>query len=94
MLANQKRKKPLVFLSYSHTDFDEASKLREDITEAEIDVWWDRDILPGQDWKYELQKAMQGSDAVILCLSNNALERKKICYLHRSIGSDYNIQRI
>lgn len=47
MLANQKRKKPLVFLSYSHTDFDEASKLREDITEAEIDVWWDRDILPG-----------------------------------------------
>jgi hypothetical protein len=40
-----------------------------------VNIWWDQDILPGQNWKHEIQKAMKNSLAVIICLSENLEKR-------------------
>jgi len=67
------RKKPVgkkhVFLSYCHENRKEVSNLRDDLIAAGETVWWDRDILPGQDWQLAIREAMRESCAVVLCLS-------------------------
>ena len=35
-----------------------------------MDVWLDKErLLPGQDWEYEIRKAILKSDVIIVCLS-------------------------
>ena len=63
---------PQVFLSYSHKNDTEAEELRETLLASGFDVWWDKMILPGQDWKFEIRKAMKRCGAVLLCLSTEA----------------------
>jgi len=65
-MANGKKH---VFLSYCHDNQKEVQKLRADLVAAGETVWWDEDILPGQDWKLAIKQAMQDAYAVIVCLS-------------------------
>ncbi len=58
-----------VFLSYCRDNKSEVARLRDDLMAAGETVWWDQDILPGQDWKREIRAAMNSSYAVIVCLS-------------------------
>jgi hypothetical protein len=39
---------------------------------ADETVWWDQDLLPGQDWKFEIRKAMKNSCAIVLCFSKES----------------------
>ncbi|HLJ26107.1 MAG TPA: toll/interleukin-1 receptor domain-containing protein [Candidatus Angelobacter sp.] len=38
-------------------------------------IWWDGDIKPGQDWKFEIDQAMEDAYAVLLCLSEESAKR-------------------
>jgi hypothetical protein len=67
--------KKKVFLSYCHDNFPEVLKLREKLIEKGLKVWWDRDILPGKDWKFEIRVAMKQSAVIILCLSHELQNR-------------------
>lgn len=59
-----------IFLLYARDDQEVVRHLYERIVKEGADVWLDREkILPGQDWQYEIRKAIQGSDVVIVCLS-------------------------
>jgi hypothetical protein len=49
--------------------------LRNDLVAAGEAVWWDEDIHPGQDWKFEIRKAMNNAYAVLLCLSRESEAR-------------------
>ena len=40
-------------------------------------MWWDQDILPGEDWKRAIRQAMRDSYAVLLCLSQEAAARTR-----------------
>jgi serine/threonine protein kinase len=60
-----------VFLSYCHDDHKEVAQLRGDLIDNGLSVWWDKDILPAQDWKQEIRKAIRRCSAFILCLSEN-----------------------
>ena len=40
-------------------------------------VWWDQDILVGQDWMYVIRETMKRCHAVILCLSKKCLDRRE-----------------
>ena len=62
-------KKKHVFLSYVREDFREVEELRRDLTARGEVVWWDQDILPGQDWELTIQQAIKESYAFIMCLS-------------------------
>ena len=44
-----------VFLSYCRDNKAEVQRLHDELVVAGEPVWWDQDILPGQDWKTEIR---------------------------------------
>jgi hypothetical protein len=64
-----------VFLSYCHDNKAEVTQLHAELIAAGEAVWWDEDLVPGQDWKQEIRKAMKESYAVVLCLSKDLAMR-------------------
>ena len=64
-----------VFLSYCRENQEAVRQLRDDLLGAGEAVWWDQDIHPGQDWKFEIRKAMKSAYAVVLCLSRESQAR-------------------
>jgi hypothetical protein len=59
-----------IFLLYARGDQQAVRHLYRRILKEGANVWLDREkLLPGQDWQYEIRKAIQGSDIVIVCLS-------------------------
>lgn len=64
-----------VFLSYCRDNANDARRLHEALVNAGEPMWWDQDILPGQDWKFEIRKAMRDAYAVLLCLSEETSKR-------------------
>jgi TIR domain/Cyclic nucleotide-binding domain len=61
--------KKQLFLSYSHKNTQGAERLRNELISNGHAVWWDKHIVPGQDWKFEIKKAIKDSYALICCLS-------------------------
>jgi hypothetical protein len=64
-----------IFLSYFRGDKASVLKLRNDLIAAGEEVWWDQDILPGQDWELAIQQALKDSYSILICLSKKALSR-------------------
>ncbi len=59
-----------VFLLYARGDAEAVHRLYRRIVREGANVWLDRKkILPGQDWQYEIRKAIHSSDMVVVCLS-------------------------
>jgi hypothetical protein len=59
-----------VFLTYAHRDKKAVRKLYDYLTGNRIKVWLDeKELLPGQNWQYEIRQAILRSDIVIVCLS-------------------------
>ena len=59
-----------VFLLYARSDEESVRSLYRRLVKEGADVWLDREKLcPGQDWAYEIHKAIQKSDMVVACLS-------------------------
>jgi hypothetical protein len=65
-----------VFVSYCRDNAEDVTKLREDLVAAAEVVWWDQDITGGQDWKFEIRKAIREAYAIVLCLSKESEARK------------------
>ena len=68
-------KKKHVFLSYCKDDENEVTKLHDDLIAAGETVWWMKDILPGEDWKQAIRRAMKAAYAVVVCLSQKLAGR-------------------
>ncbi|MFZ5879989.1 MAG: TIR domain-containing protein [Chloroflexota bacterium] len=64
-------KRPLkVFLCHAHADREPVRALYARLKREGVDVWLDKEkLLPGQDWEYEIRKAVRESDVVVVCLS-------------------------
>ena len=75
--VREKKEKPRVFLSYCHDDDKEVTRPHAALTQAGMEVWWDKELLAGQDWETEIHRAMKRSDVVALCLSEKSMKRKK-----------------
>ena len=59
-----------IFLLHARRDEEVVYRLYQRLTKEGVYVWLDREkLLPGQDWQYELRKAIHSSDLVIACLS-------------------------
>lgn len=71
-------KHPLkVFISYASADREKARKLHAFLTGQGADPWLDvENLLPGQDWKMEIHKALEDTDLVLLCLSKHSVSRE------------------
>jgi tetratricopeptide (TPR) repeat protein len=59
-----------VFLCHAHGDKKAVRDLYLHLTKDGIDAWLDKEkLLPGQDWEYEIRKAVRKADVVVVCLS-------------------------
>lgn len=73
-----------VFLCHSSNDKPVVRNLYRKLKSDGVDPWLDSEkLLPGQDWDYEILKAVRASEVVIVCLSANAV--KKVGYIQKEI---------
>ena len=65
-----------VFLSYSSTDHDVVYSLYKRLESDGFKPWIDReDLLPGQNWRREIERAIESSHSTIVCLSERSVGR-------------------
>jgi TIR domain len=73
-----------VFLCHSSGDKPVVRDLYRKLEADAVDAWFDEEnILPGQDWDLEINKAVRESDAVIVCLSRSSVTKEG--YVQREI---------
>jgi hypothetical protein len=61
---------PLVFLCYAREDYGKVYELYQQLKNRGFSPWMDKkDLLPGQDWEYEIQKTIQHADFFVVCIS-------------------------
>jgi Tol biopolymer transport system component len=66
-----------VFLCHANADKYAVRQLYFYLVEFEIDAWLDTEKLsPGQDWEKEIPKAIKNSDAIIVCLSKDSVNKE------------------
>jgi formylglycine-generating enzyme required for sulfatase activity len=65
-----------VFLCHASGDKPAVRKLHQRLCAEGIDAWLDEEkLLPGQDWQFEIPKAVRASDVVIVCLSPSSITK-------------------
>lgn len=66
-----------VFISHASEDKPLVRELYTRLTRDGINAWLDEEkLLPGQDWEFEIKKAIENADAIIVCLSSNSLAKE------------------
>jgi len=66
-----------VFISYAREDIETAKKLYHDLKRAGISPWMDKqDLLPGQNWRVMISKAIQESKYFLAVLSSHSLTKR------------------
>ena len=77
MNAMTENRKLKVFLCHSKDDKPKIRKLYSRLTTDNFDVWLDEvKLIPGQDWDFEIKKAVRKSDTVVVCLSNSSTTKE------------------
>ena len=71
-------KRPLkVFLCHASGDKPKVRELYAYLTAEGINAWLDQEkLLPGQDWRMEIPKAVRDADVVIICLSKQSITKE------------------
>jgi hypothetical protein len=73
-----------VFLCHSSQDKPAVRDLYQQLKQNGVDPWLDEEnLLPGQDWDYEISEAVRSSHIVIVCLSATSVT--KAGYVQREI---------
>ena len=71
-------KRPLkVFLCHASTDKPKVRELYRYLKRRGINPWFDEEhLVGGQDWQVEIPKALGTSDAIIICLTKNSIDKE------------------
>lgn len=78
------RRKLRVFLCHASSDKEIVRDLYRRLKDQLIEPWLDEeDLVPGQDWKLEIKKAVRSSDLVVVCLSKQSVS--KIGFVQKEI---------
>lgn len=66
-----------VFLCHAHEDKAAVRNLHRRLWADGFEPWLDEeDLIAGQDWEFEIRKAVRGADVVLVCLSERAVDKK------------------
>ena len=66
-----------VFLCHASQDKPTVWKLYRYLKQHKVQPWLDQeDLLPGQNWEAEIPKALFASDAILVCLSKNSVNKE------------------
>src|ERR1041385_8450291 len=75
-------KRPIIFVSYSHRDERDKSRLVTQIRvlerDSDVDLWDDNRIKPGSDWETDIDAAMTRAKVAVLLVTANYLPSKFI----------------
>ena len=72
-----KKDKGRIFLIYAKEDIERIEKLYDELKESGFKPWLDtKEILPGQDWKQSIKKAIEESDIALACISKNSVSKR------------------
>ncbi len=67
----------LVFLSHAKEDVKAVSHLSEKLLQDGVITWFDeKDLLPGDDWKLEIEKGIESSDYILVFLSSCSVAKE------------------
>lgn len=90
-----------IFISYATEDYHYADKLHSFLSSNGYEPWMDKkNLLPGQKWDYEIQRALRSADFVIMLLSNISVNKrgyvqkefkKAVIYCEEKLDSDIYI---
>ena len=71
-------KRPLkVFLCHASVDKPKVRELYRTLKRRGVQPWLDaEDLIPGQNWEVEIPKAILSSDAIIICLTPNSVDKE------------------
>ena len=71
------RSAPSVFLAYVQEDASVVERLCDALEAQGFDTWIDRrKLLPGQNWPRSIEDAIEATDFVIACFSQNSVTKK------------------
>ena len=71
--------KNTVFISYAREDASSAERLYMDLRKANIDAWLDtKCLLPGQNWKREISKAIKNSAYFLALISKRSVNKRGV----------------
>src|SRR6185295_16070687 len=75
-----------VFLSYGSEDVQEVRRLYKKLhRQSWIEPWFDKvHLVVGDDWEEAIERALQSSDAVVICLSARSV--RKVGFVNTEIG--------
>ncbi len=75
--ADSGQKTLRVFLCHSSGDKPEVRVLYRRLVADGAFPWLDEEnLIPGQDWEFEILKAMRESDVILICLSRSSVEKR------------------
>ncbi len=69
-----------VFLNYTNKDESLARRVADVLNKAGLEVWDDREILPGDNWADKIAHALNESNAMVALLSPEALNSNRVRY--------------
>src|SRR5438034_6632905 len=65
---------PRVFIAYAREDYHQAAKLYSALEDAGLQPWLDeKKLLPGQNWRRCIERAIDTSDFFIACFSSRSV---------------------
>ena len=67
-----------VFISYAEPDESIAKRVARGLEKENLKVWYDAELLPGQDWAGEVSKALRESRAMVVLLTAAALRSTRV----------------
>jgi outer membrane protein assembly factor BamD (BamD/ComL family) len=76
-MADTERQPLKVFLCHASGDKPLVRDLYKRLVAEGVDAWLDKEkLLPGQDWRLEIPKAVKEADVVVVCLSNKSVTKE------------------
>lgn len=74
---NKAKRSLQIFLCHAHSDRETVHALYRRLMDNDIHAWLDSEELqPGQNWQYEIRKAILKSDVILVCLSQKFNEQQ------------------
>ena len=79
---SDRSKRIKLFISYAHEDEELCEKLKSHLTslqrEGIIDPWYDRKIMPGENWDKKIKEKLEEADIFLFLISVDFINSKYI----------------